>query len=156
MSWLQNTHSVVKKHPEDVIIQPVTVSEICSEPRPSKLVCGASPTCFHWALKEPLGECHCPHAESKWESDSALASLLAWCPQEALSYPTKWSCPVGAVSVFPKETGSGGNQKPGTGSNSLPQSILFSVWIEQIVVHIFIWAVSCPVGIVFIRSVMIH
>lgn len=120
---------------------------------------GLPPPALNRPCKEPLGDCHCPHAESKWESDSASASLLAWCPQEALSYssfpPTKWSCPVGAVSVFPRETGSGGNQKPSTGSSSLPQSILFSVRIEQVVVHIFIWDVSCPIGIVFIRNVMI-
>lgn len=40
-------------------------------------------------------------------------------------------------------------------TNSLPQSVLFSVWVERIVVHIFIWDVSCPVGIVCIRNVKI-
>lgn len=163
MSWLQNTRSGVKKHAEDVIIQPVTVSQISWSLGHQSSSVGPPPhppLALNSLCKEPLGDCHCPHAESKRESDSALASLLARCPQEALSYRQLFLQQNGAAQwvlllSYPESLDLVGTRNLARAPIPTSKHFLWANFGSYIYLSTFIWDVSCPVGIVFIRSVTI-
>lgn len=89
MSWLQNTHSGVKKHAKDVILQPVTVPFICSDLGHQSASLGPSltpPSSLNRPAKSTLKDFRQPCTELKGEFYFAFASLPSWCPQEALGY----------------------------------------------------------------------
>lgn len=89
MSWLQNTHSRVKKHAEDVILQPVTVQFIRSDLGHQSAPLGPSPTppsSLNRPAKSTLKDFREPCPELKGGFYFAFASLPSRCPQEALGY----------------------------------------------------------------------
>lgn len=102
MSWLQNTHSGVKKHPEDVIIQPVTVSKICLEPRLSKLFCAASPHLL--SIGPERAPCRLPLSPRRIKVGirRCLSLPASMVPTGGFELPNKMELPSGCHFCLPQ------------------------------------------------------